>query len=162
MKTLRTQRGVGLVEVLVALVIMAVGLLGISGLYVESLRANRTALLRTQAVNLANDMADRIRANRRGRTDYVKAVSDTPAEQGCLAAACSAQKLALDDLATWDAAVTKRLPADSAGTKAKTSVAFVPAAAGTLDRYTVRIEWTEPSQADPLAYQLVFDVLPPT
>jgi type IV pilus assembly protein PilV len=156
-----SQRGFTLVEVLVALVIMAIGLLGISGLYVESLRANRTSLLRTHAVNLANDMADRIRANRRGRTDYVKAAGTPPtADSDCLTAACNAQKLAKADLVAWDTAVSKRLP-NNAGALPRTSVAFAPAAAGTLDRYTVRIEWFEPSQTDALSYQLVFDVLPP-
>ena len=56
-------RGFSLVEVLVALIVLSVGMLGIASLYVDSLRAGRTALLRTQAVFLATDMADRIRAN---------------------------------------------------------------------------------------------------
>lgn len=157
-----TQRGVTLVEVLVALVIMAIGLLGISGLYVESLRANRTSLLRTQAVNLANDIADRIRANRGGQAAYVKVVGTAPtAEKTCLAEACSALQIAKADLVAWDTTVGKRLPTDSTGTKPKTSVAFTAGAAGTLDRYTVRIDWFEPSQTDALTYQLVFDVVPP-
>lgn len=56
-------RGFTLIEVLVALVVMSVGMLGIAALYLEGLRAGRTALYRTTAVNLAADMADRIRAN---------------------------------------------------------------------------------------------------
>ena len=53
---------------LVALVIFAVGLLGIAALHIESLNAGRTALNRTQAVALASDLADRIRANREACT----------------------------------------------------------------------------------------------
>ena len=61
----RRQRGVSIVEALVAFVILSVGLLGIAGLYLESVRSNRTALTRTAAVQLANDLADRIRLHRR-------------------------------------------------------------------------------------------------
>ena len=60
-------KGFTLVEVLVALVVMSVGMLGIAALYLEGLRAGRTALYRTTAVNLAADMADRIRANQQRR-----------------------------------------------------------------------------------------------
>ena len=56
--------GFSIVEALVALVVLSVGMLGIAALYVESLRAGRSAVYHTQAVNLAADMADRIRANR--------------------------------------------------------------------------------------------------
>ena len=47
------QRGFGLVESLVALVVMSVGMIGIAALYGQGLGASRTALYRTQAVNLA-------------------------------------------------------------------------------------------------------------
>ena len=75
--------GFSIVEVLVALVVLAVGMLGIAALYVESLRAGRTAVYRTQAVNLASDMADRIRANRTAGDAYELEAGDNPAKQGC-------------------------------------------------------------------------------
>ena len=53
-----------MVEVLVALVVLAIGLLGIAALYLNSLQAGRTAVYRTEAINLAADLADRIRMNR--------------------------------------------------------------------------------------------------
>jgi type IV pilus assembly protein PilV len=158
----RAQRGITLVEVLVALVVMAIGLLGISSLYLESLRANRTALLRAQAIDLVNDMADRIRANRRGQVAYVKAVGATMPACPTAFTSKKAVDIAKDDLACWVAAAEARLPADGTKTPAKTSVDYVAGAAGTLDRYTVRVEWAEPAEVQPLSYQLVFDVLPPT
>jgi len=54
------ESGFTMVEVLVALVVLAIGLLGIAALYLNSLQSGRTAIYRTQAVNLAADLADRI------------------------------------------------------------------------------------------------------
>ncbi|HEU4623247.1 MAG TPA: type IV pilus modification protein PilV [Steroidobacteraceae bacterium] len=162
-RSTRTQRGITLIEVLVALVIMSIGMLGISSLYLETLRANRTAQLRGQAVDLVNDIADRIRANRRGREAYVKAVTDTIGAGGCtIATPYTPADLAKDDVKCWVNTVNSRLPADESGKPPQTSIDFVPGSGATLDRYTVRVQWSEPSQPEPLSYQLVFDVMPPT
>jgi len=58
------QRGFTLVELLVAVVIISVGLLGLAGLQAIGLKNNMSALHRTQASILAMDMIDRMRANR--------------------------------------------------------------------------------------------------
>ena len=58
------QQGFTLVEVMVALIVLSVGMLGIAALFTQGLSAGRTAIFRTQAVNLVSDLADRIRANR--------------------------------------------------------------------------------------------------
>lgn len=71
--------GIGLIEVLVALVILAVGMLGIASLYVTTLQAKITAQSRMQAINLADDMADRIRANRLVSTPTIYQVAKTSA-----------------------------------------------------------------------------------
>ena len=55
--------GFTLIEVLIALIILSVGMLGIAGLYVHSMQAGRTSMLRHNAVTMAGDVADRIRAN---------------------------------------------------------------------------------------------------
>ena len=52
---LRNSKGFSLVEVLIALIIMSVGMLGIAGLYVQSMQAGRTSMLRHHAVTLAGD-----------------------------------------------------------------------------------------------------------
>ncbi len=64
MKTMRSQRGVTLIEVLVTVLIFSIGLLGLAGLQATSLRQNMSAYQRTQASVLAMDMLDRMRANR--------------------------------------------------------------------------------------------------
>lgn len=58
------QKGVGLIEVLVALFVIAIGLLGFAGLQGRSLKINNESVARTNALLLANDMFERIRANK--------------------------------------------------------------------------------------------------
>lgn len=58
------QRGVTLLEVLIAVLVLAVGLLGLAALQARALQENQGAYQRTQASILAYDMLDRMRANR--------------------------------------------------------------------------------------------------
>lgn len=61
---LKGAEGFSLIEVLVALVILAFGLLGLAGLQMAGLRNNDSAYLRSQATFHAYDIVDRMRANR--------------------------------------------------------------------------------------------------
>lgn len=63
LKSRRLQGGTSLLEVLIAVVILSIGLLGLAGLQVASLRVNQGALQRSQATTLAYDMLDRMRAD---------------------------------------------------------------------------------------------------
>jgi type IV pilus assembly protein PilV len=56
--------GFTLLEILVALIILSVGLLGLAGLQASGLRSNHSGYLRSQATLLAYEMTDRMRANR--------------------------------------------------------------------------------------------------
>lgn len=58
------QRGTTLIEVLVAIVVLAIGLLGMAMLQVTSVQSNHSAYYRSQVTILASDLADRMRANR--------------------------------------------------------------------------------------------------
>jgi type IV pilus assembly protein PilV len=57
-------KGYSLLEVLVALVILAIGLLGLAGMQLHGLRDNHSAFLRSQATHLAAEIIDRMQANR--------------------------------------------------------------------------------------------------
>lgn len=61
---LRRQRGVSLIEILVTILVMSVGLLGLAALQGLSLQAGQAAYYRTQATNLAYEVADFARLNR--------------------------------------------------------------------------------------------------
>jgi type IV pilus assembly protein PilV len=134
------QGGFSLVEVLVALVVLSVGMLGIAALYVESLRSGRTALLRTQAVTLASDMADRIRANRNGRKAYETVVARTNSNAAC-AAGCTSAALAILDKALWTGALQDALPGATGVVSCDDTT--VPAT------YTITVTWVEAGQTDP-------------
>jgi type IV pilus assembly protein PilV len=61
---LRRERGFSMIEVLVALIILALGLLGFALLQTMNMRFTQSANYRTQATNLAYDLLDQMRANR--------------------------------------------------------------------------------------------------
>ncbi len=60
----RRQRGVGLIEVLVAVLVMAIGLLGLAGLQIRTLRDNESASQRGVAVMQTHSIIDAMRADR--------------------------------------------------------------------------------------------------
>ncbi|MDH3452632.1 MAG: type IV pilus modification protein PilV [Gammaproteobacteria bacterium] len=128
--------GFTLVEVLVALVVMAVGMLGIAALYVEGLRAGRTAIYRTAAVSLAADMADRIRANPNAAAGY--AGVGPGANNGCVNGPvdCSATQLAQDDWFWWLQSVNDNMPS---GTAAAIAVQDLPL----TTQYNITVSWPE-------------------
>ena len=110
--------GFTMIEVLVTLVILMIGLLGIAGLMAQGQRASFEAYQRQQALAFANDMAERIKANRPGvddtavTTTYAAAVTlATPTGNGtrfgalatnCATTNCNTSSIVLYDVAIWD------------------------------------------------------------
>lgn len=147
------QSGFTMVETLVALVVLAIGLLGIAALLLKSLQSGRTATYRTQAVNLAADLADRIRVNRTAQAAYTTLFTETPDQQATCdtTGGCSDADLAATDLARWKDRLGELLP-EGAG-----QVAVVaPVAAGEPATYTITIRWTEAGEAAPVTFRLAF------
>lgn len=62
----QTSAGFTLIEVLVTVVVLSIGLLGLAGLQISGLRANMGSEARSKATFLANDIAERMRANTLG------------------------------------------------------------------------------------------------
>lgn len=65
-KAIKKQQGFSLIEVLVSLLILGVGMLGLGGLQVASIKGSENAHARNVANQLAFDVSDRMRANRAG------------------------------------------------------------------------------------------------
>ena len=81
------QRGVGLIEVLISLVIIAIGLLGLAALQGKAQKAELESYQRSQALILLQDVAGRLRANRNGKDGY-------PDGAICTNSTCTADKAA--------------------------------------------------------------------
>ena len=73
------QQGFTLLEVLIALLVLSIGLLGLAALQTTGLRSNQMATMRTLATQMTYDMTDRMRANPGGLAQYVIATNETPA-----------------------------------------------------------------------------------
>lgn len=109
------QQGFGMIEILVSVLVLAVGFLGIAALQTQSLRFNNEAYLRTQATVLANDIADRLRANRSlaiTSNSYQFLFTDVPLASvaSCESNPCSAGSIAAYDFAQWRANIASTLP----------------------------------------------------
>ena len=138
--TVNTNKGFSLVEVLIALIVMSVGMLGIAGLYVQSMQAGRTSMLRHHAVTLAGDIADRIRANPTAGAAYAAAAG---ADNNCVAQNndCNVAEMAANDIFLWQAQAREFLPPMGDGSQ-QVQVAF---AAGNPPSYQITIRWDEPT-----------------
>ena len=144
------QHGFSLIEVLVAVLIVAVGILGVAGLQVVSLQQNRSALLRAEALQLGNDILDRMRAN--PLTDYapVSLTSAPPSATNCVTSSCSRSEMAEYDIAQWKCSInssdTDDVPYDIC-----TSFGIagsLPNGASSISKsnngvHEVKVEWTD-------------------
>jgi len=147
------ESGFSMVEVLVALVVLAIGLLGIAALYLNSLQSGRTAIYRTQAITLAADLADRIRMNRTAQAAYGTLFADNEAVVGTCSTTggCSDADLASTDLANWKAEIAQQLP-NGQGQVAVT----MPVAVDEPTTYVVIVRWAEVGEAAPVTFQIGF------
>jgi type IV pilus assembly protein PilV len=130
-------RGFSLVEVLIALIILSVGMLGIAGLYVQSMQAGRTSMFRHNAVTLAGDIADRIRANPAGGTAYTAA---TGADNSCVNGGidCLPAEMAAHDIGLWQEQAEDSLPNGKVTVTVDTS---------NPPNYQISIGWDEPGES---------------
>ncbi len=143
--------GISMVESLVALVVISVGMLGIAGLYLSSMQAQRSANLRMQAINLVSDMSDHIRANKRGRTFYKAAATDKGESKDCSETTCTPEEIAKNDIYIWKRAISEALPANANGQLTFTE-------AGTPDIVSVLVVWREPGADVDSTYKSVVEL----
>lgn len=109
------EQGVGLIEVLVAVLILTVGILGLIGLQTRSLQLSQESLLQSQALMMAYEMTDRIRANKSNADNYaVMYGENVTATKNCTTGDCDPDQLALYELSDWKTSVVANLPSGDA------------------------------------------------
>lgn len=110
------QRGVGMMEVLVALLVLGVGVLGFAALQLRSVKASGESYFRSQAMAVAQDLAERIRVNRAQMAAYKTAsnwssAAPTTPPTSCNNTVCTAAALATYDINTVKYVASTQLPA---------------------------------------------------
>ena len=109
-------RGFSLVEVLVALLVLSIGLLGLAALQTTSLQYNTGSYFRTQATFLAYDIIDRMRANSTAIANSDGNGYDQPTSSAvsisvnCDTSSCTSAELATYDVRKWYDRAVATLP----------------------------------------------------
>lgn len=139
----QSQRGVSLIESLVAIAVMSLGILGILGIQMRTLTDTSTTLRRAQAIRLIEDLGERMKINPNAMADigtYATTFGDTPTVGSC-ATGCDHTQLATYDKAIWKKAVRDNLPLGQASIFVPPAEAGVPA--GQRRQLGVMIAWRE-------------------
>ena len=135
----RAQAGFTLVEALVTFLILAIGLLGLAGLQAKGLQFDQSAYQRTQAVLLAADISDRMRANlaTARASSYTVAFGDAVSSTAnCNTSTCTVATMAKYDLTQWKIALAQLLPRGDG--KIVTTAGVAPAVTA-----TITVHWDE-------------------
>lgn len=140
------QRGVTLIESLIAIVVLSIGLLGIAGLHVQSMSTGFSAFNRNKAIFLADDLLERMQANRTNVTAYngwTVVATTTPVT--ALTASTAANQ-ATRDIENWGQLLQHR----DIGLPAGTADIIVVQRAGTVSSFdvTITIKWTEQNRTE--------------
>ena len=108
---MKTMSGFSLVELLVAVLILAIGLTGLAGLQISGIRNNQTAYYRSVATQLAYDMADRMRSNQAGvAVNLYQNGTPGTSNSTCETGTCTPAELAAYDLKRWNDELSAKLP----------------------------------------------------
>ncbi|MAR89503.1 MAG: type IV pilus modification protein PilV [Pseudomonadota bacterium] len=110
-RNFKSQAGVGLIEVLISVLVLSIGVLGMVAMQTRALQFSQESIYTSQALMMAYDMADRMRANRGFETEYmVNYGSAVSATNDCTSNTCTPQQMAKFDAALWKTAVAQNLP----------------------------------------------------
>ena len=138
------QRGVGLIEIMVSVVLIAIGFLAAAQMQIQGMRFSQSAYFQSQAYFLASDMIDRMRSNTGGVDDgeYDNVSTSASAiNPDCANNACTPAGNAAQDIYDWS---THLYPLEGGSN----FVAALPEATGTVQSigngiYAVNLSWSE-------------------
>ncbi|MDP1888629.1 MAG: type IV pilus modification protein PilV [Polaromonas sp.] len=127
MSMITSQRGAGLIEALVAILVLSIGLLGMVGMQTASIKYEQTGWVRSALSSNISSLADRIRANASADADAYTFSRTYAAERAsieatplpntyltpakdCNTTVCTNAELATYDLAVWRNDLNQQLP----------------------------------------------------
>ncbi len=151
MKTYKNT-GFTLIEVLISMLVIAIGLLGLAGIQMTGLRNNLSSYQRSQATQLAYEIADRMRANTADAQLYSNSVYQTANINGAssqgtciaVAGACTPALMARHDLFEWKRKLDT-LPGRTGqiAVLPNGAVASVPPNPPTVAFYRITVSWMD-------------------
>lgn len=119
--------GFTLIEALITIIVMSIGLLGLSAMQTTSIRFTYDSYLRTQSSFLADDLFDRMRAN--PTINYDDETQSTATN--CVTTNCDANTIMQYDYTKWNEKIDELFP--------NSEVTVTPSA--DLNTYTITFLW---------------------
>ena len=108
------QSGVTMIEILVAIVVFAIGLAGTSMMVLNNVRTTASASTRTEAVILADQLVESMRGNMVAYEAGAFAVTPVATTSNCTGTTCDAATIASYDATAWTTRIANLLPAGQA------------------------------------------------
>jgi type IV pilus assembly protein PilV len=153
----RPQRGLSLIEALVAILLLSMCALSYAALQLRGMSANSSAMWRSKAALLAYEMADRMRANRVGMTGgSYNALTVPAAVNECgVAAPCAPARMAALDYYLWSTTIGQELPGGTGvvciDATPDDGTSDAPACDGQGTVFAVKVFWKERGEPSRLA-----------
>lgn len=159
-----SQRGISLIESMVAIVVMALGILGIVGVQLRTLSDTQTGVRRAQAIHLIEDLSERIKVNPNALLNiggYAMAWGTNPTgAPDCKATACTTAQIIQYDLQEWKRLVNNTLAPQANTAAAATALTdatiFIPAdetVASNRRQLGVMVRWRENERSTTADYR---------
>lgn len=149
-RSLHTQRGATLIEVLVSILLLALGVLAMAAMQANAVQYGKVSEFRSVASLLANDLADRMRANHPDGQNmsaynltnpYSKPTAPPAVPNACdVTNPCAFASMAAYDLAQWQQNVYQQLPEG-------TAYVSVAPNSSQQDAADIWVAWTDPASA---------------
>ncbi|WP_230409833.1 type IV pilus modification protein PilV [Undibacterium fentianense] len=154
---MRRQSGATLIEIMVSILVMAIGLLGLASLQINAMKFQKTASQRSEATQAAYDLGERMRSNwvatgaptdkATNEAKYtfldeygtVYAANHDP-QNDCVSTKCTSAQIAANDIQEWLRNLQRRL-IGGAGV-------IVPVVGGVGSTFDVTVMWKEPTFTD--------------